>query len=78
MPSVWSAGILLQCGIRLVSHDIPNIFTMKVLITIVARDQSEVADERDSSVYMNCEFPGKPAFEERVRVGPRPRVSWMC
>ena len=51
---------------------------MKLLIRIVARDQSEVADERDSSVYMNCEFPGKPTFEERIRVGPRPKVSWMC
>lgn len=43
----------------------------------IARDKSEVADERDSSVYMNCEFPGKPAFEERIRVGPKPKGNWL-
>lgn len=50
---------------------------MHILIENIARDKSPAADERDSSVYMNCEFPGKPAFEERLRVGPKPMVCYF-
>ncbi|KAJ5408707.1 hypothetical protein N7509_002590 [Penicillium cosmopolitanum] len=44
----------------------------------IARDTSPAADQRDSSVYMNCEFPGKPDFEERLRVGPKPMTNWLA
>lgn len=40
-----------------------------------AKDPSSLADQRDFSAFMNCEAPGKLTVEERVRLGPLPRVS---
>lgn len=39
-----------------------------------ARDSSPLVDQRIFDAFMNCEAPGKPTLEERVRVGPLPQV----
>lgn len=42
-----------------------------------AKDTSSLTDQRDFSAFMNCEAPGKLTVEERVRLGPLPRVSTL-
>lgn len=32
-------------------------------------------DQRKFDAFMNCEAPGKPTFEERMRLGPLPQVG---
>ena len=32
-------------------------------------------DQREFTAFMNCEPQGTPKFEERMRVGPLPKVS---
>ncbi|KAJ6108395.1 Cytoskeleton organization protein (Dec1) [Penicillium sp. IBT 18751x] len=44
----------------------------------IARNDSISVDSRDHDVFMNCEYPGKPSFEERMRVGPIPKENWMA
>ncbi|BCR92013.1 MDM20/NAA25 family protein [Aspergillus chevalieri] len=43
----------------------------------IANDESPMYDQRKFDAFMNCEAPGKPTFEERMRLGPLPRESWM-
>ncbi|WEW61277.1 hypothetical protein PRK78_006767 [Emydomyces testavorans] len=40
-------------------------------------DNTCVIDKRTSDGFMNCEFPGKPIFEEHVRLGPLPKECAM-
>ncbi|PYH47457.1 MDM20/NAA25 family protein [Aspergillus saccharolyticus JOP 1030-1] len=43
----------------------------------MARDESPLIDQRAFDAFMNCEAPGKPSFEERIRVGPLPSNAWI-
>ncbi|OAX82256.1 hypothetical protein ACJ72_03393 [Emergomyces africanus] len=38
----------------------------------IVSDTDPVIDKRNFDGFMNCEFPGKPSFEEHVRLGPKP------
>lgn len=40
-----------------------------------ANDESPMYDQRKFDAFMNCEAPGKPTFEERMRLGPLPQVA---
>ncbi|KAJ5896158.1 uncharacterized protein N7473_005557 [Penicillium subrubescens] len=44
----------------------------------LARDSSPVVDSRKFGAFMSCEYPGKPSFEERMRLGPLPRTNWLA
>lgn len=48
-----------------------------VLIRPVAHNESPLLDQREFIAFMNCEPPGTPKFEERMRVGPLPKVSLL-
>ncbi|KAH8693616.1 putative cytoskeleton organization protein [Talaromyces proteolyticus] len=37
----------------------------------------ELLDQRAFDAFMNCEPLGKPTFEEKVRLGPLPKKSWI-
>lgn len=52
-----------------------NVHLERSLTILTARNDSPSTDNRDYDVFMNCEYPGKPSFEERMRVGPIPKVS---
>ncbi|PGH15870.1 hypothetical protein AJ80_05401 [Polytolypa hystricis UAMH7299] len=39
----------------------------------ITADTTSVVDKRSFDGFMNCEAPGKPTFEEHVRLGPLPR-----
>ncbi|OJD18717.1 hypothetical protein AJ78_01254 [Emergomyces pasteurianus Ep9510] len=41
----------------------------------IVSDTDPVVDKRNFDGFMNCELPGKPSFEEHVRLGPKPRVQ---
>ncbi|RAL08991.1 MDM20/NAA25 family protein [Aspergillus homomorphus CBS 101889] len=43
----------------------------------MARDESPLIDQRVFDAFMNCEAPGKPTFEERMRLGPLPSNGWI-
>ncbi|KAJ5812172.1 N-acetyltransferase B complex non catalytic subunit-domain-containing protein [Penicillium riverlandense] len=43
----------------------------------LAKDSSPVLDQRKFDAFMNCEAPGKPTFEERMRLGPLPGGKWL-
>ncbi|KAI9368067.1 N-acetyltransferase B complex non catalytic subunit-domain-containing protein [Aspergillus egyptiacus] len=43
----------------------------------LARDPSTLVDQRTFNAFMNCEAPGQPTFEQRVRLGPLPRDHWV-
>ncbi|PLB54463.1 cytoskeleton organization protein [Aspergillus steynii IBT 23096] len=43
----------------------------------IARDTSPLVDQRVFDAFMNCEAPGKPTLEERVRLGPLPQEQWV-
>ncbi|GJP87757.1 cytoskeleton organization protein [Aspergillus niger] len=43
----------------------------------MARDTSPLIDQRIFDAFMNCEAPGQPTFEERMRLGPLPRDQWI-
>ncbi|KAI3006216.1 hypothetical protein CBS147346_3844 [Aspergillus niger] len=43
----------------------------------MARDTSPLVDQRIFDAFMNCEAPGQPTFEERMRLGPLPRDQWI-
>ncbi|KAL4890899.1 N-acetyltransferase B complex non catalytic subunit-domain-containing protein [Aspergillus ambiguus] len=43
----------------------------------LAEDTSPLADQRTFDAFMNCEAPGQPTFEERIRLGPLPREQWV-
>ncbi|PYH77225.1 cytoskeleton organization protein [Aspergillus uvarum CBS 121591] len=43
----------------------------------MARDKSPLIDQRVFDAFMNCEAPGKPTFEERIRLGPLPSNGWI-
>ncbi|KAK2753596.1 hypothetical protein FQN54_007373 [Arachnomyces sp. PD_36] len=40
-------------------------------------DNVSTVDKRNFDGFMNCEAPGKPSFEEHVRLGPLPRTKWV-
>ncbi|KAJ5215950.1 uncharacterized protein N7498_002357 [Penicillium cinerascens] len=44
----------------------------------IARNISPATDNRDYDVFMDCEYPGNPTFEERMRVGPIPKENWLA
>ncbi|PGH03515.1 hypothetical protein AJ79_07350 [Helicocarpus griseus UAMH5409] len=37
----------------------------------IVSNTEPVVDKRNFDGFMNCELPGEPSFEERVRIGPR-------
>ncbi|KAF9884168.1 hypothetical protein FE257_002226 [Aspergillus nanangensis] len=43
----------------------------------IARDTSPLSDQRIFDAFMNCEIPGQPTFEERIRLGPLPQGQWV-
>lgn len=43
----------------------------------LARETSPTVDQRVFDAFMNCEAPGQTTFEERVRLGPLPKVSLL-
>ncbi|KAJ9191343.1 hypothetical protein DTO021D3_2592 [Paecilomyces variotii] len=43
----------------------------------LARDPSPLVDQRTFDAFMNCEAPGLPTFEERMRPGPLPKEHWV-
>ncbi|PYH93734.1 putative cytoskeleton organization protein [Aspergillus ellipticus CBS 707.79] len=43
----------------------------------MARDSTPLVDQRIFDAFMNCEAPGQPTFEERMRLGPLPRDRWI-
>ncbi|KAL2007064.1 hypothetical protein VTN00DRAFT_8502 [Thermoascus crustaceus] len=43
----------------------------------LARDPSPVIDQRTFDGFINCEAPGAPTFEERMRLGPLPKDHWV-
>lgn len=45
--------------------------------SITAKDESPLLDQREFEAFMNCEPTGVPKFEERIRVGPLPKVGWL-
>ncbi|PGH30405.1 hypothetical protein GX50_06841 [[Emmonsia] crescens] len=38
----------------------------------IVSNTDPVVDKRNFDGFMNCELPGKPSFEEHVRLGPKP------
>ncbi|KAJ5673827.1 hypothetical protein N7462_009266 [Penicillium macrosclerotiorum] len=44
----------------------------------IAQETSPFLDHREFTAFMNCEFTGKPDFEQRVRVGPTPKANWLA
>ena len=40
----------------------------------IAQDESALFDQRSFDAFMNCEPPAHPTFEQRMRLGPLPRV----
>jgi len=56
-----------------------TIYTSSVELCLpdnaAANDESPMYDQRKFDAFMNCEAPGKPTFEERMRLGPLPRVG---
>ncbi|KAJ6171992.1 N-acetyltransferase B complex non-catalytic subunit [Penicillium chermesinum] len=43
----------------------------------IAKNNLPCEDSRNYQAFMSCEFPGKPIFEHRLRVGPSPKEGWM-
>lgn len=46
-----------------------------MLTRYAAQDESALCDQRTFDAFMNCESLSQPTFEERMRLGPLPRVS---
>lgn len=46
-----------------------------ILTKHAAQDESPLFDQRTFDAFMNCESLSQPTFEERMRLGPLPRVS---
>lgn len=55
---------------------LPRISTIKltIFISYLVSDIDPVVDKRNFDGFPNCELPGKPSFEEQVRLGPKPGV----
>ena len=45
------------------------------VVTLIVNERSPLMDQRTFDGFMNCEPPGKPKFEEQIRLGPLPSVS---
>lgn len=52
-----------------------NLLMEAILIQHAAQDEAPLSDQRTFDAFMNCESLSQPTFEERIRLGPLPRVS---